>query len=130
MKRPTGFTMLAVLLGWLTLAGVGNAVIGPAHGVLRILALAYAVAAGATAFGLWKVRAWAFSAFLAWALVVVLMMVAMQQAQFRIPWPAFFGFACFIVLILALLAFYVRRSLRKIVEQSAGGNAATPRASA
>lgn len=116
MKRPLGFTIMALFLGWLALAGIGNALIGPAQGLLRFFALAYAIAAIATAIGLWKMRSWTFTAYLAWAGVVMLTMIAMQLGPYRVALPAFVGFFCFILLLLWSLANYVKRTLNKGVE--------------
>ncbi len=107
---------MALFLGWLALAGIGNAFIGPARGLFRIFALAYALSAIITALGLWRMKSWAFTAFLSWAGVVILTMIAMQLAEYRISLLAFVGFGCFIVLVLWLLARYVKRTLSKGVE--------------
>jgi hypothetical protein len=116
MKRPVGFTIMALILGWLALAGAGNAFVGPAQGLLRFFALAYAIAACVAAVGLWRMRSWAFAAYLVWAGVVLLTMIAMQLGRYRVALPAFAGFACFVILLLWLLANYVKRSLNKVIE--------------
>jgi hypothetical protein len=118
MKRPIGFTILALVLGWLAFAGVGNAIFGPAQGIMRFFAIAYGIAAIMVAIGLWKMKDWAFVAFLTWAGVVVIMMIAMQCWEFRIAMPSFIGFACFVVILLWLLATYVKRTLSRMSNQA------------
>jgi len=117
MKRPIGFTVLALALGWVAVGGVGNALIRPMLGLLRFLELAYAITAIVAAIGLWKIRSWAFVAFLVWAVVVVLTMFALQYGLYRIAMLEFVGFACFIVILLLLLATYIKRALNRNVEQ-------------
>ena len=118
MKRPIGFTILAFVLGWLAVGGVVNAVMRPMSGLLRFFELAYAVTAIVAAIGIWKMRAWAFVSFLVWTGVVVLTMFALQYGLYRIALQEFAGFACFMVIVLWLLASYVKRTLNKNVELS------------
>jgi|WetSurMetagenome_2_1015567.scaffolds.fasta_scaffold814255_1 hypothetical protein len=118
MKRPPGFTIMALALGWLAFAGFGNAFIGITNGILRFLTLIYAITAIVTAIGLWKMRTWAFQSYLAWAVVVVFTMLAMQLGRFKSSLLLFVGFACFISILLWLSAKYVRRTLIKNIEQS------------
>ena len=91
-RRPIGATVLSLILGWLALAGFGNAVawrVAP-HGfdqpltpriatlvealqspILPVLALAYGTTALAAAIGIWRMRPWAPSAFLSWSVAVI-----------------------------------------------------------
>ena len=116
MKRPVGFTVLAVVLCWVAVPGVCNALIGPARGVFRLLALAYAINAVVTAVGLWMARKWAFTAFLSWGGVMMLNMAGLQQVQVGAPWPLFCVSACFAILLVSLLAFYIRRTLVRLMK--------------
>ena len=116
MKRPIGFTILAFFLCWLAVAGIGNVVVGPAQGILRLFALAYAITAIITAIGLWKMKSWAYTAYLAWAGVVIVTMIVMQLGHYKVAWLSFLGFACLVVLLLWLLASYVKRTFSKGLE--------------
>ena len=90
-RRPIGATLLALALGWLALAGFGNAVVwSAARDSLRvsessplarfleatssplfsILALAYGATALAACIGIWRMRPWMPRAFLAWGIAV------------------------------------------------------------
>lgn len=117
MKRPVGFTILALALSWVAIGGVANAIFRPMWELLRFIEMAYAITAIVAAIGLWKMRPWAFKAFLAWSGVVVVTMFAMQFGLYRIAMSAFVGFACFMLAILWLLATYVKQTLIKNVEQ-------------
>jgi len=118
-KRPIGFTILAIILWWLTLGGIANAALHMG-GMHPIWPLAYAVTAFVAALGLWKVKAWAFQAFLAWSTVVVLVMFVMQHGHFKVPLPMFIGFACFMLVLLSLGAFYIKKTIIKTVEELRG----------
>jgi len=68
-------------MGWLTLAATLNAVVFPSQIegwplVITVLTIAYAVTAGATTIGLWRMRPWALTAFRAWGVVLLLLMAA------------------------------------------------------
>src|SRR3546814_10458015 len=76
-KRPLGVTLLSLLMGWLTLAAALNAVGFPSQiegwpVVITVLTIAYAVTAGATTMGLWRMRPWALTAFRIWGVVLLL----------------------------------------------------------
>lgn len=74
MKRPLGFTILALIFGWLAIAGVANVFVFPFGPSFVVLALAYAATAGASAIGLWKTRKWATPAVRLWMAVCAIMM--------------------------------------------------------
>jgi len=118
IKRPIGLTILALMLWWLTFAVI---VYGFSHkdSLGTILPLSYAVTAFMSALGLWRMRAWAFNTFLAWIFVDVMMMLVMQRGLYELPLPEFTGFVLFMVLLLSACAFYIKRSLSKIVEPAA-----------
>jgi uncharacterized membrane protein len=118
MKRPVGFTVMALALGWLAIGGVANLFVGSTQGLLHFFALIYAITAIITAIGLWKMKIWAFPAYLAWMGAVILTMIAMQLGRFRNPWSVFLGFACFVIILLWLLARYVKRTLIKNIEHA------------
>jgi uncharacterized membrane protein (DUF2068 family) len=99
-------------------AGVGSVIFGPAQGIMRFLGIAYAVASFSAAIGLWKMRDWAFVAFLAWAGVAVVIMFVMQLWPARIAMSSFVGFACFVVIILLMSATYVKITLKRMSNQA------------
>lgn len=78
-KRPLGVTLLSLVMGWLTLAAVLNAFVFP-YAIegwplyITVLTTAYAVTAGATTFGLWRMRSWTLTVFRAWGMVLLLLM--------------------------------------------------------
>lgn len=74
MRRPIGFTLLAVLATFQAFAAVSlgfllprASVLGPRAFVVAGLCLGFAVVAAAAALGLWRVRAWARWAVRGWA---------------------------------------------------------------
>ena len=74
MRRPLGFTILALVLGWCAIAGVGLAywaVISPAPQYVRLalaaVGLVYGVSAGVSALALWRNRSWAERPLWVWA---------------------------------------------------------------
>jgi uncharacterized membrane protein (DUF2068 family) len=119
MQRPTGFTILAALLAWLSLSGLAFTLVAPGLPlpVAQRLALggfgaAYFVSAASTAVGLWLMRRWACRTYLAWAacsLVAVLLPYAIVPEPGP-SWTAVPGIAIFGVVFRAL-GRYVRRRL-------------------
>ncbi len=85
-QRPLGITVLSVLLGWLAIAGLGNAIVWhlpsvkalagrlsataalllPSGALFTFLAVAYGVTAAASSIGLWRMKTWAPLAYLSW----------------------------------------------------------------
>ncbi len=114
MKRKFGASILAGVLAFLSVVGFGNAYAmfaEPGYGapVLGILALLYGIAAFASAVGLWRMRKWAYRAFLSWVAVVLLMSVVMQLSYIHLPWLQWLGFWAVAGTGLWLLARYVRK---------------------
>jgi hypothetical protein len=119
--RPLGFTLLALAFGWLTIAGLGNAVLNFVREgaffspVTGVLCLAYAVTAGFTTVGLWGLREWALTALRLWIVVCVLLLVWFPVGPFRglgTPALGLAGFAVLVTGLLWLLHHYVTRTLR------------------
>lgn len=102
VQRPAGAMVLALLLGWLSIGGFGNAVIWRSVSgafdqslppqlaafiaalqspLWTILSLAYGVTALAAAIGIWQLRSWMSSAFLAWSVVVIATLVWLSYAM-------------------------------------------------
>ena len=116
-KRPIGFIILALFLGWLSIAAFVNAFFGLGN-LNPILALLYGVTAIITAAGLWKMKSWTFTAYLAWCATVILMMVVMQMGYiYRLPLPMFIAFACFLITIISLIGIYIKRRFNYVMEQ-------------
>jgi hypothetical protein len=75
LKRSAGITLLCFLLGWLAVAGFGNAWViltGRAPGLpswIGGIAICYGLAAGSACIGLWRMQTWALSALRIWMVV-------------------------------------------------------------
>jgi hypothetical protein len=118
IKRPAGFTVLSIFLGWFALTGllnpfVSNSTINP------ILALLYGITALIVAIGLWKIKPWSFKAYLTWCGFVVLTMISMQlNYAFQMTLLIFLAFACFLLILLFLIGMYIRNKLKTLIEPS------------
>ena len=123
-KRPIGMTILCLGLGWLTLGALGNAAfLMPAVGFpapMIALALAYAATAGAAAVGLWRMKSWGLTAFRAWGVVLLCLMVGFLWASplativhgNLVENPlGFLAFIVVMVLVYWLLHRYIKRRL-------------------
>jgi uncharacterized membrane protein len=81
-KRPLGITLVGLAMAWLGFAAFMNALVFPratpeffpAH--VLALAVAYGFTALATTVGLWRMRSWALTAFRAWGVVCLLLMIS------------------------------------------------------
>ncbi len=135
-SRPTGATVLAVLLAVLSFAAFQNAFVWRSLGDLNggqlprelaafieaakqplftALALAYSATAFVAAVGVWFVRSWMVAAFSAWAAVLLVLLLWMWQ-HFPIDMLPIVGgrayFGAMIVVTVALVWFcwkYLRR---------------------
>jgi hypothetical protein len=103
MKRPTGITVISVLLAWLAVAGIANAVVWNLSVVQELLArlpsserlpdiggpffsllcLAYGLAAGSASVALWHMHRISAGAYAAWCLTVMLSGAYMVAAGFE-----------------------------------------------
>jgi hypothetical protein len=130
--RPMGATILAIVLGWLGVGGLLNAVgwplvvnsdlmkSAPAEFVARfppvlgsmwlsLCALAYGISALVTAIALWRLSPAAPKAYLAWVAAVVAVMIAMVLGTPGVsPFAVAVPFALFLALLGAGWA-YTRR---------------------
>ena len=125
MKRPVGFTLLALLFAWLALGGFGFAWASPRTDPAQVAALGlrvpvmvaigllYGGAASAAAVALWRVAAWAPRAILIWGGCLVAGMVAFQ-AMIGIAgepwWLVLLPHLMFGALVLALFRYVERRT--------------------
>ncbi len=132
--RPLGATVLAILLGWLAVAGFGNAIVWrgvsarvaapentPLAEVLAItgsplssaLALAYGVTALVACIGIWRMHSWMVYAYKSWIVAVGALFVWMS---FVLPSSiilggraAVLGFGAALVALLTVVLPYLHR---------------------
>jgi hypothetical protein len=118
MKRPVGFTIIAILLGIVAIAGISSAwgmlsgALGDMPLALGIIALVFGIAAAATAVGLWRLDAWVITALRIWMaafFIFVVTFVYLSLSMFRDSLPGLAGFLVFLAILFALLDRYVRR---------------------
>jgi hypothetical protein len=132
-QRPTGIAILAVVLGWLALAGFGNAFVwrsipdealsqlsaAPAIPMLHAAASPYfsaiAIAYGLTGLlscvALWRMRPWASQAFVCWIFSVALFC---GFILWNVPKGFYLASSLFLLSLILLLGFvwsYVRRTV-------------------
>jgi hypothetical protein len=132
--RPAGATLLALALGWLAIAGFGNALVWRKlpHGadapvlprlssavealrppVLSALALVCGITACIACIGVWRLRPWKARAFLAWsASAIVLVMWFVLALPTVLPLGgrgAGTAFVLSLAVMLAVLYVYVKR---------------------
>ncbi len=130
MKRPVGVIILCVVLALLSFAGFGNAYVtfidSPILGALfSALALLYGLAALVALIGLWKLKNWAYKAFLVWAAIVMLILIYQIPRMFNALLLAHIAFLLFIGLVLWWLARYVRKvsaALQHVVQPDAANS--------
>lgn len=129
MRRPAGFLVLSLLIGWLALAAFANAVVmlapatrqlGFGTPALSLFALLYGTCAIIAAVGFWRVAAWSLYAYFAWAASALAFGVAStfimsgSGIQPPVPGPWWLPPALFLLLVAALFALpvpYIRRHL-------------------
>lgn len=124
-KRSTGITLLCFLLGWLSIAGLGNAWVILTGRVPNLpvwvggIALCYGIAAGSACIGLWRMRYWGFRALRVWMCVCGLLLVS-----FVIVFPGnvflggYWGVLAFLTMfggLLFALDRYVGKRVRAVV---------------
>jgi hypothetical protein len=118
VKRPLKITILALVLYWLSVGGIGLAILAPTlarlnvpWGWYRAAGLAYAATAMITATGLWRLAPWSYSAFIVWAGVAIAAgtLPALTLPNADVPWWAVpVGIALFAVGFVAV-ARYIHR---------------------
>jgi len=132
-RRSFGATLMSLLLGWLAVGGFLNAFAwkAAAHAfneplpprlaviveaaqswLFTLLALAYGVAALVTSIGIWRMRQWMTSAFLAWscaAMALLIWMLAISPIELPAGGKTVIGFVLLgTAAFLTILYFYVR----------------------
>lgn len=131
-RRPVSATILAIILGWLGVAGLLNAVAWPlvrnselmrsappefvarfpaALGSwwLAVLCLAYGISALIAAKTLWRLAPSATAAYAAWAVTVVIVFVALSISLPSIPITALVGFLVPVIGLLLVGGLVTRR---------------------
>jgi len=125
LKRPVGFTILALILAWLAIAGFGNAVIqlnsNNGSTLMAFIALSYGGTALVSTLGLWKLKKWVYHSFLAWSATVILMLLVMQFGMYgiyQVSWVKFIGFSVFVLALLASLTRYIKKKMLAVAQQN------------
>lgn len=134
-RRPTGITVTGLLLGWLSIAGFGNALVIPntldlaiAPELLRapstVVAASLAVAAAlygltalAAAIGLWRMRSWGPRMFLVWGIVVCglgALFLIFVRLPTGTPFVAGAAFMAFMALVLLVWWAYITRAYVRV----------------
>ncbi len=119
-KRPVGMVILGLLLGWLSIAGVANALVifssemPPLGTGFGILALVYAATAMAACIGLLAMKPWGLKALHSWMLVCLVLFVtfALQFEDFILGGVmGLLGFGVFVGLLFMGMHRYVSARL-------------------
>jgi uncharacterized membrane protein (DUF2068 family) len=79
---------------------------------IGIVAVIYGLLALVASIGLWKMKPWAYNAFLSWGVLVLIFCFIYQLSIDGIPFWKFALFLLFISAILASVARYINRVLR------------------
>jgi hypothetical protein len=128
VTRPAGIAVLSLLLAWLAIAGVGNAVIWnlpevqelmarlpsaqriptPGGLVFSVVFLMYGVAAAVASIALWKMHRRARTAYAVWCLTVLVSGLYWVAAGFESNWQVSilfcFGMTAFVALGIPYIA--------------------------
>jgi hypothetical protein len=82
MKRPSGITAIALLLGWLSIAGFGNTfvlfndMIPDIPAYFGVFSLLYGITALASCVGLWKMKSWSVLMLRGWMLLCLIFILS------------------------------------------------------
>jgi hypothetical protein len=120
MNRPGTFTLLSILSFLLAVGGFAASVanfIGSSDTsaiALGLISFAYAIAAAATAIGLWWCKKWTALAFRVWAITFVFFVLAFvyfYKSMFVDSLLAVIGLLLLVVVISVMLDKYIRRKI-------------------
>jgi hypothetical protein len=123
MKRPAGITLLCLFLGWLTLAGVGNAyfiLTNQFAGLptyLGFFAAVYAITAFVACVGLWRMKRSGLYGLRAWMIVCLSMLIAMIPSFSGVALGGIVGifiFSLFVAVLFWLVHRYVVSHLQMV----------------
>ncbi len=114
--------MLSLALGWLTIAGFGNAwvILSGQFGlppILGYLALAYGIATLFSCIGLWRMKKWSLLALRSWMVVCAILMVAFTIGSIDIilgQYLGAIGFSVFVGFIFWSLDKYVSSKIKTV----------------
>ena len=120
MKRPTGFTISALILTWLAITGFMNAweiltsMDSEVSRSLGYIAVLYASTAFLSAIGLWLMRQWSLLAIRSWMGTFILFLMVPEDMRNKIMQggiAGMLGFFVFIVVLFWLFDRYVKSKL-------------------
>jgi hypothetical protein len=120
MNRPGTFTLFSILSFLLALGGIAaswanlTGSSGASSIALGLISFAYAIAAAATAIGLWWCKQWAALAFRVWAATFVFFLLAFvysYKSMFVDSLLAVIGLLLLVVVISVMFDKYVRRKI-------------------
>jgi len=121
-RRPVGFTLLALGLGWLSLGGFAIAAAAPllddrmsVRLAIAGVGLLYGGGALVAAVGLWHMRSWSIYPMRVWGAAAVLSagVPALLSQEPPAGWIVVVG-ALLIVTVVLVTELYVRRSLARV----------------
>lgn len=120
MKRPIGFTVLALVMGWLGISAFLNAWAFFTGGEIALpiallpLMILYGITALATMVGIWKMRYWVLIALKSWMAICGFSLLAMGYYFNTFILGGVLGLLGFVIFISVLFAFlygYVERNI-------------------
>ena len=136
IRRPLGLTVVALILGWLGVAGVLNTFVWyparaairadtPAHLRMMVDAIAspavslgaalYAITALVSAVGVWRLRPWAHLAIFAWGASIVILCSLLTRVgtsiDVAVDWRVLgFSLAVLVIVVVAIGSYVLRES--------------------
>jgi hypothetical protein len=122
VKRPSGITVLVVLLVWLAIGALVLALTAEALAptgarwrLVQVGALIYGLTATAAAVGLWKLRRWGYVAFVGWVAAVLAVGLWWPPAFPHLTPPKWLGWVWVVIVaaIMLPLGRYVRRTVAR-----------------
>lgn len=125
MKRPAGITILSTALACLAAVGFVNGALeffadrSVTSPVFAGVAFLYGVTALVSSVALWRMRHWAYRAFLFWIGAVVLTLLYFQFSLLQLAWFQVAWAGPLALVLLFLLERYVRGTIPKAVSSSA-----------
>jgi hypothetical protein len=118
LKRPTGISVLAIVLGVLaigafvlTMTAEVLAELGVKWRLVQFTAMMYGLTAVVAAYGMWRMRRWGYLAFVGWVAAVLLSSLS-WPAMFpalRAPWWTALIWIGVVAAVMIPLARYIRR---------------------
>lgn len=127
-KRPRGITLLAILLVGATIGGIVIAglswmfagSVGLPWYTFAAIGSAYALSAGGSGIGLWRMARWAVGVFVVWGATAVLASILMIAASSAPVWEAV-AISLLTALTVSVLGLYVRHQISTLSLGNTGG---------